>query len=284
MAILANRVKIKSESSELGKFVFFYLRKIFTTMLVFVCCVMLYFSHYFGLTATLLDYTGKVMSLGNIIYGESVNSIKSAYSMIYYFRDLQTENLKLKLQIAELIKEKDGITLLKNENSSLRNLLNIPKEPDSKFVTARIVSTAINPFSNSAIIQAGQKEGLKVDDIVLGPKGLIGRIVEVGTQYSSIILVSDHNSRIPVMTEDPKVRGILTKQDIELKIIYLKEGYELKVGEIVYTSGDGKLFPRGIPIATVINVRDKEAVVAPLDNINEIDFVMVLTNEQQGNK
>ena len=71
MAILANRVKIKSGSSELGKFVFFYLRKIFTTMLVFVCCMMLYFSHYFGLTTTLLDYIGKVMSLGNIIYGES---------------------------------------------------------------------------------------------------------------------------------------------------------------------------------------------------------------------
>ncbi len=283
MAILANRVKIKSGSSELGKFVFFYLRKIFTTMLVFMCCMVLYFSHHFGFTTTLLDYSGKIMSLGNIIYGESVHSIKSVYSMIYYFKDLQTENLKLKLQIAELIKVKDDIALLKNENSSLRNVLNVPKEPDSKFVTARIVSTAINPFSNSAIIQAGQKEGLRVDDIVLGPKGLIGRIVEVGKEYSSIILVSDHNSRIPVTTEDPKVRGILTKQDIELKIIYLKEGYELKVGEIIYTSGDGKLFPRGIPVATVINVRDKEAVVMPLDNINEIDFVTVLTNNLQGN-
>jgi len=232
------------------------------------------------MTAFALDSIGKTLSLGTIIYGQSINKVKSAYSMVSYFQDLEAENLKLKLEIASLSKTQEIEFFLKAENIALKEILNVPQTPEAKFVTAKIVGTTMSPFTSSAIVQAGENENIKVNDIIKGTKGLIGRITEVGKHYSTVMLINDHNSRIPVITGDSRNRGILAKQEDSLKIIYLQENHNVQVGEMILTSGDGKIFPRGIPVATVTRVKDKEAFVEILDDLNKIDFVVVASNAQ----
>lgn len=280
MAILANRVRTKNNLIELSKFMLFFIRKSLISVLILLSCFLLYFSYPKTIAPVILDSVGKTLSLGTIIYSQSINGVKSIYSMASYFYDLETENLKLKLEIATISKEQEIVASLKAENIALREMLNATQTIETKFVTAKIVGTAISPFTSSAIIQAGENENIKVNDIVKGAKGLIGRITEVGKDYSTVMLINDHNSRIPVVTETSKVHGILAKQEDHLKVIYLQENHDARVGEIIHTSGEGKIFPRGIPIATITSIKDKEAFVEILDDINKIDFVVVLSKPE----
>ncbi len=250
------------------------------TVLILLSCFLLYFSYPQTIATVALDSIGKTLSLGTIIYSQSINAVKSAYSMVSYFQDLEAENLKLKLEISSLSNTQELASSLKAENTALKEMLNVPQDIEVKFVTAKVVGTTMSPFTSSATMQAGENENIKVNDIVKGTKGLIGRITEVGKNYSTVMLINDHNSRIPVVTENSKTRGILAKQDDHLKVIYLQENHNAQVGEIILTSGEGKIFPRGIPIATIIRIKDKEAFVEILDDLNKIDFVVVASNSE----
>lgn len=280
MAILENRVQTKNSLIELSKFMLFFVRKSLVTGLVLVSCFLLYFSYPKTIATFALDSIGKTLSLGTIVYGQSINALKSLYSMASYFQDLEAENLKLKLEIASLSMKQELASSLKAENVALKEILNVPQNIEAKFVTAKIVGTMISPFTSYAVIQAGENDNVKVNDIIRGAKGLIGRVTEIGNNYSTVMLINDHNSRIPVVTENSKTRGILARQDNNLKIIYLQENHNAQVGEVILTSGDGKIFPRGIPIATIVKVNDKEAFVEMLDDLNKIDFVVVASNTE----
>ena len=275
MAILENRVRTKNSLIELTKFMLFFIRKSLVAILVLLSCLLVYFSYASRMATFSLDSIGKVLSLGTVIYSQSVNKLKSAYSIISYFQDLEAENLKLKLEIASISKTQELESSLKAENTALKEILNVPQDLEAKFVTAKIVGTTISPFTSSAIIQAGEKENIKVNDIVKSAQGLIGRITEVGKYYSTAMLINDHNSRIPVITGNSRNRGILAKQEDNLKVIYLEENHNVQVGEMILTSGDGKIFPRGIPIATITKVKGKEVFVEILDDLSKIDFVVV---------
>jgi rod shape-determining protein MreC len=119
---------------------------------------------------------------------------------------------------------------------------------------------------------------VKLDNIVRGRSGLIGRISEVSENYSTVLLVSDHNSRIPVVASTSKVKGIIARQGDDLKIIHLEEDHNLAVGETVYTSGDGKIFPKGIPVATVVRVENNTAFIETIEQFNKIEFVVIESN------
>ena len=219
MAILENRVRTKNNLIELSKFTLFFIKKSLVSTLILLSCFLLYFSYPKHIATLALDSIGKTLSLGTIVYEQSINSLKSLYSMASYFQDLEAENLKLRFEIASLSRTQELASSLKAENTALKEMLNVPAAIETKFVTAKIVGTMISPFTNYAIIQAGEKENVKLNDVIRGNKGLIGRVTEVGNNYSTIMLINDHNSRIPVITENTKTRGILTKQDNNLKII-----------------------------------------------------------------
>lgn len=278
MAILANRVRTKNSLVQLSKFILVFSRKCSSGALIGISCFLLYFSYPKAISTIILDSVGRTLSFGTILYDQSVRGVKSIYSMVSYFQDLQTENLKLRLEINSLQHANEQISFLKEENLALREMLNVPISSPAKFVTAKIVGTAISPFANTATIQAGTNDNIKVNDIVKGSKGLIGRITEVGHNYSNVMLINDHNSRIPITTGNSKVHGILAKQEDNLKVIYLQENHNAMVGEIIYTSGEGKIFPKGIPIATIVDIKDKDAFVEVLDNLNKLDFVMVISS------
>ncbi|GAB4162310.1 MAG: hypothetical protein Tsb006_0370 [Rickettsiaceae bacterium] len=243
--------------------------------LILVSCYLLYFSYPKLIANIVLETVGRTLSAGTLIYSGASNVVKSTYARFSYFQNLEAENLRLKLEVESLLKVKASQASLRTENIILKEMLNVPKELDKTFVTAKVVSTSVSPFASSLIIRSGEKEGVKVNDIVRGAKGLIGRITEVSRHYSTVMLVNDHNSRIPVVAGDSRVRGILAKQADSLKMIYLNEDHNIQVGETIYTSGDGKIFAKGVPVATVLKVTDKEVFVETVENFSDFDFVIV---------
>ena len=275
MAILANRVKIRNNLVELSKFAIYSIRKFFVLMLVVTSCYLLYFSTPRLLVNGLLEATGRLLSVGTLIYQESIQTSKWMYGKLSYFKDLETENLRLKLKLSSLEGTRRLALRAQSENLALKKILNVTKEVTYNFITAKIIGTSINPFANSVMIQAGTKDGINVNNIVRGKAGLIGRIIEVSTNYATVMLINDHNSRIPVVTSNSKIRGILARQGDHLKMIYLENNHNAKNGEIIYTSGDGKIYPKGVAVATIENITNEGAFVQSIENFNDLEFAVV---------
>lgn len=274
MAILANRVKIKNNLIELSKFTIFSIRRFFTFILILISCYLLYFSAPY-VSKTLLEVSGRVLSAGSLIVQGAVQTSQKISGRLAYFKNLEAENMRLKLELASLeaIKQQKAEEHL--ENIGLKKLLNVVKEIKHSLVTAKIIGASLTPFVNSITIQSGQNDGINNNDIVRGKNGLIGRVIEVSDNYSTVMLVNDHNSRIPVITGDSKNRGILARQGDQLKVIYLQENHNVQEGEKVYTSGDGRIYPKGIAVATITAIEADAAIAENIENISDLDFVVV---------
>jgi len=278
MAILANRVKIKNNLHELSKFIIYSVGRFFTIILLASAFYLLYFSIPKPISNIILETAGRTLSAGALIYNETINSFKWMNSRLSYFKDLETTNLNLKLKIAHLQKTIQITSDLQSENRALKQMLHVVNDVTREFVTAKVVGISSTPFTNSAVLQSGSKHNVKVNDIVRGPSGLIGRISEVSDNYSTVLLINDHNSRIPVITSRSKVKGIIARQDNDLKVIYLQEGHGISVGETLYTSGDGKIFPKGIPVATIVKIANDTAFIEPVEQLNKIEYVVIESN------
>lgn len=278
MAILANRVKIRNNMFELSKFVIYSVNRLFTIILLMSTFYLLYFSLPKPISNVILETTGRTLSAGALLYNETINSFKWMSSRLSYFKDLETTNLKLNLKIAHLQKSIKITSDLQAENRALKQMLHVVQDITREFVTAKVIGISSAPFTNSAVLQSGSKNNVKVNDIVRGSSGLIGRISEVSDNYSTVLLINDHNSRIPVISGTSKIKGIIARQDNDLKVIYLQEGHDISVGETLYTSGDGKIFPKGIPVATIAKITNGAAFVDPIEQLNKIEYVVIESN------
>jgi rod shape-determining protein MreC len=113
----------------------------------------------------------------------------------------------------------------------------------------------------------------------------VGRISEVNTGTSKVLLITDSNSSVNAILQSSRLNGIVRGgPGGNLLMDYLQQGAALSVGEVVLTSGLGGNFPKGIPIGQVvqINQRDidvfQQAVVQPTVDFNSLELVAVVTN------
>lgn len=275
MAILANRTRTRNNLLELAAFLLFFLKKFLALILVVSSCAIFYFSAPKTISDYALEFNGKVLHFGTLFYQALAEKINLVADGVNYFSDLKTENLKLKLEIAELKNTTQTSMVLQAENQYLREILKVADKAEYDYITGRILGVSINPFANTAIVEAGSVNGVEVDDIVMGADGLVGRVMNVGFNYSNVMLVTDHNSRIPIITGSSREKGILAKHGDHLKIIYLPESHQVTVGEEIYTSGDGKIYPSGLLVGRVERLSNDELIVQTSVNLRKLEFVMI---------
>jgi rod shape-determining protein MreC len=179
-------------------------------------------------------------------------------SMVLFVRDvsglaeLQAQNMKLEAENARLREWYQTALQLEAENKSLRDLLHVKVEPENRFITARILADAGTTFVKSLLVEAGTPDGAAKGQAVLSGEGLIGRIVESGRSVSRVLLVTDINSRVPVLVEDTRQHAILAGQNTTSPILlHLPPDSEIKNGSRIITSGHGGIFPHGVPVGRV---------------------------------
>lgn len=277
MAILANRVKIKNNLIELGKFTISSLRKFFILVLILASSYLLYFSAGKSIENIIGEITGNILYINDRIYERFADIYNTISGRFHYLQDLEKENAGLKLKIATLEMLQEQIVKTESENLELRKFLNLAKTIKHNFISAKIISSVITPFTRSITIEAGSINGININDIVRGKAGLVGRVLEVSDNYSVVMLIEDHNSRIPVITATSKEKGILARENKHLKMVYLQEGHKIQVGEIIYSSGDGKIYPKGIPVAIVTEIINDGVFVKSIEELNHLEFVIVET-------
>ena len=143
------------------------------------------------------------------------------------------------------------------------------------YITSRLLGISNTPFSSSAIVEVGSNNKVKVNDLIINQDGLLGKVINVSNNYSSIMLLQDPNSRVPVLTSSSRERGILAKKGNDMLLIYLTEEHNIKIGELLYTSGDGKIYPYGILVGRVKKIKDNSVFVELSANLKKAEFVTI---------
>ena len=156
-------------------------------------------------------------------------------------------------------------------------------------IAAQLVLDSGGPFTRTLVANAGSDHGVRVGYIAVNENGLIGRVVSVGRRSARVLMVDDYNSRIPVMGEASRVRAVLAGQansppdlythPFEMqspRLDFIVGAQALREGERIITSGDGGLFPRGIPVGEAHRSGDGVWHVALAASQRPIDFVRIV--------
>jgi rod shape-determining protein MreC len=187
---------------------------------------------------------------------------------------MREENIVLREENRRLLQWQMVARKLEAENAGLQSLLNFSESPEPRFVTARVIADSGGVFAHSLVLNAGADKGVAKGQVVMTDEGFIGRVTEVGGRSARVLLVTDINSRGPVLLESTRDRAILAGTNTDrARLIHLPPGAKVSPGERVVTSGHGGAFPPGLPVGTVASVSDGGVQVQPFLDRARVEFV-----------
>jgi rod shape-determining protein MreC len=164
------------------------------------------------------------------------------------------------------------------ENEALRELARMPRvEAAPLWTTARVVADPGGPFVRTLLIDAGADRGIENGMAVVDETGLVGRIVSVGQRSARVLLVTDLNSKIPVVTERSRDQAVLEgTNDRRPELRFAPMDPSFRAGDRVLTSGRGGVLPPGLLIGEIDEIRDQRIIVRPYVDWARLDYVAVL--------
>ena len=190
---------------------------------------------------------------------------------------LKAENESLRLQNETLIEWQRVARELQAENASLRGLLNFQPGPRASFISATVVADTSSSFVRSLIVLAGERAGVAKGQAAITGAGLAGRVLEVGDRSARILLLTDINARIPVVAERSRDQAVLAGRNSELpELLYLPRDSDLKVGDRLVTSGQGGVFPAGIPVGEVVTNANGRVEVRPYVDFSRLETLRII--------
>jgi rod shape-determining protein MreC len=196
--------------------------------------------------------------------------------------DTYEENQRLRVENARLLQWRQAALKLEAENNSLRSLLRYTPEQAVSYVTGRVVATSGGSFVRSLVVTAGARDGVRKGEAAISGAGMVGRVIEVGDRSSRILLLSDINARVPVMLEGSRQHAVLAGDNGDQpRLLYLPPESPAIVGERVVTSGQGGLFPPGIPIGVVASSGERDVRVelfadpSRLEHVRLVDYGVI---------
>mgnify|MGYP006079241785 FL=1 len=234
----------------------------------------------------------KIINIGinEIIYTTSFlvsipeNKIKKINLQIKEHRNLYENYKKNKLKLKNLEQKKFNSDFLLLENKKLRNLIN--ESINSEATLAKVIIDKDSPFLKSIILNKGTKDNIKIGMTILDGAYLVGKVIEVNYISSRALLLSDLNSKIPVLLQPPRIQAVASGTGKNHGIIeYTKEEDENEIYEkdrIVYTSGIAGLFKPGIPVGKIsINSNNQ---INFFSDFSQLDYVEIVSYNIEGQK
>jgi rod shape-determining protein MreC len=193
---------------------------------------------------------------------------------------LRADNARLIARNRELELRSMRYEALAHENDQLRGLQEALPPVAERWIVAEIVDIELNSLRQRVLINRGSRNGLFKFQAVLDDKGLLGQTTHVGLFTSEVILITDPEHAVPVQIERTGLRTIAvgTGDTVSLALPYLPANADVKVGDVLLTSGLGGVFPAGYPVGRVAEVhRD---AVQPLAQVRAIPFATMNTDRE----
>lgn len=230
------------------------------------------------------------------------NSLSSLLSPLQYVAnipgallDLSAENLATRNMLAKqnkdllrhqlLMSERlQRFEHLRQENDRLRALLGSPVHMDAKKVVAEVMEVASDPFHQYVVLNRGAHSGVFVGQPVVDAQGVVGQVVQVSELTSRVLLLSDASHGIPVRVtrNDVRLMAVGTGVLDELELRHVAKSTDVRAGDLLVSSGLGKRFPEGYPVARIMSVvkddgKNYASVIAqPLAALDRIRYLLLI--------
>jgi len=190
---------------------------------------------------------------------------------------VRSENASLREERDRLMKWQAAARRLEAENRLLKELLNFKSNPAVSFISGRVVADTGGAFVQSMILNAGSNVGVRKGQAVVTGDGLLGRVASAGKLSSRVLLITDLNSRIPVVIESSRVRAIMAGTNANRpRLTHLPTGAVIASGDRIVTSGHGGVFPAGLPVGIVSSGQDGAFNVQLFINRDRVEYVRII--------
>lgn len=220
---------------------------------------------------------------------------EDGFTFFHGVKEIREENEKLKLMVADLQRENRELMGYREKMVELRKALNLKDQLNEYYIIgSNVIAKDPGNWFNVFIIDVGDKDNASVDmPVITSGKGLVGRIISLNSTSSKVTSIIDEDSVISGKISKPGGGHVIIRGDLTLKnkgycrLDYIPLDADISVGDIIETSGLGGLYPKGILIGKVIEVKkstsemNRYAIVEPEVNFKKLDEVFVLVNKNK---
>ena len=207
-----------------------------------------------------------------------------------YFRlvDVNHENTQLKNEIHVLKMANSRYRELLATQESLEELLQFKQTINRPVLAAQVIGLDPTGWFKSVIIDKGKWAGLRIDMPVVNAFGVVGRVVSVSSNYAKVLLIIDQNSAVDCLVQRSRDRGMLKGLMSEVcKLDYVAKSNDISMGDIVVTSGLGGVFPKGLPVGRILDVKEisgelfKDIKIRTAVDFSKLEEVLVILEESK---
>ena len=227
-------------------------------------------SKIFFIQESIYPFQYSYYAISNFIYSTWNNYIKLHNAAI--------ENTKLKNEISLLKTQLLDYTEKTEEIKSLKKFLDFYESYPHKLVTADIISSPVVANFYSLRISKGYLDGLKIGMPVVSEDGVVGKIIRTGLKFSDVQIITDINFSLDILIQRNRVRAILSGSNEQDCIFYIHHNADIKIGDILITSGLAGTFPKGLPVGRV------KKISYSLNNVSQIVHVEPFVEYQKVEK
>lgn len=195
---------------------------------------------------------------------------------IFHGHALAEENQKLRARVAELEGETTRLREAAIRYDQLRNDLNFVRGAKAPPLAADIVFRRPDPKYDTLVVLRGSRDGVRPNSVVVTRDGLVGRVFEVTPTTASVVMLTDQNSGVGARVQRANSRAVgVCKGNYTptLSLVYLPNDADIKVGDVIVTSGLGEVYPPGLLIGKVVEVKPDEGNMLKMARIKpQVDF------------
>jgi rod shape-determining protein MreC len=205
-------------------------------------------------------------------------------SLVSAKKSLIDENMRLKYQQTMLEAELQKLLVIQNENSQLKELLLTSSKAEMRAMAAQILAVDTSNARQIVVLNKGKRDGAYAGQPVLDAKGVMGQVIDVGPMTSTVLLISDSKSAVPVRNNRTGERAILVGNNNmeQLSLINLPKTSSIHPGDVLVTSGLGRRYPEGYPVGRIVAVNSipgedfVKVMVSPIALLNRNRLVLLI--------
>ncbi|MDC3092934.1 rod shape-determining protein MreC [Paracoccaceae bacterium] len=253
------------------------------TTFIFVCLTLIFILWRVDNTRTELLRT-KIIDFVSPLTIPLNYPIKVVGDLVRYFEiysSLLEENKELKRDLQNMTGWKEKALQLEQKNAQLRALNNVKLSEDLIWVTGEMMADSGSPFYQSGVINIGSKDGIKNGSAAVDGLGLVGRISGVGQKVARVLFLTDISSAIPIKIKRSNQKGLMIGDNSPWPLLeFVEKKGLINIGDRVFTSGDGNVFPSDILIGTILIDNKKKLRVKPVANFESLEFLRILNTKK----
>ncbi len=227
-------------------------------LLAFIASIVLMVAdNRFGMFVTIRSYMDTMVSPFYFLANGPRKLLDNIFEALATHEQLELENRALR---QELLFKNSNILLLgqlEQENARLRELLGSPLRHDEYKVATQVIASDTDPYSDQFVIDKGTDKGVYEGQPVISDKGVVGQVIAVSKFTSRVLLICDASHALPIQVLRNDIRVIATGSGCAdaLQLENLPNNIDIRVGDILVTSGLDGRFPEGYPVAIVSSVK-----------------------------